>query len=147
MRRDGGGRPGERRPRTSVPLPARATRPETLWVIKSAIVHLTNELPILVDLYEAPGPMAQSVRCTNVRTVDGKRPSFVNDPRATFLLPWHLIRLIEVPAGAAPAQDVDRRMVVSDPVGAVGHEPEPPDEPEMVDEEPNEDLLARIKSI
>jgi hypothetical protein len=120
-------------------------------VIKSVIVHLTNELPILVDLYEAPGPTAQSVRCTNVRTVDGKRPSFIHDPRATFLLPWHLIRLIEVPAGATPMPEVDGRMVVSDPVGAIGHEPDPPDEPEQEPEPEaellDEDLLARIRSI
>ena len=69
-------------------------------VIKSVIVHLANELPILVDLLEAPSPTAQSVRCTNVRTVDGKRPSFVHDPKSTFVLPWHLIRLMEVPAAA-----------------------------------------------
>ena len=118
-------------------------------MIKSVILHLTNELPILVDLYEAPGPTAQCIRCTNVRTVDGKRPPFINDSRATFLLPWHLIRLVEVPQGAIPMPEMDGRVVVSDPVGAVGHEPELLDEhePEPLNEEPDEDLLARIRSI
>jgi hypothetical protein len=130
-------------------LPEGATRPETRRVIKSVIVHIANELPIMVDLYEAPGPTASSVRCTNVRTVDGKRPTFIHDPRSTFLLPWHVIRLIEVPAGATPVPEVDGRMVVSDPVGAVGHDPEPLEEPELepLDEEPDQDLLARIRSI
>ncbi|MEA2677725.1 MAG: hypothetical protein QOJ81_1866 [Chloroflexota bacterium] len=118
-------------------------------MIKSVILHLTNELPILVDLYEEPSPTALSVRCTNVRTVDGKRPSFIHDARATFYLPWQLIRLIEVPAGATPMPEVDGRVVVSDPVGTVGHDPEPLDEPEAepLDEEPDEELLARIRSI
>jgi hypothetical protein len=118
-------------------------------VIKSVIVHLTGELPIMVDLYEAPGPEATSMRCTNVRTVDGKRPAFINDPRATFLLPLHLIRLMEVPAGAVATPEVDGSVVVSDPHGAVGQEEEPLDDPEpaLLDEEPDEDLLARIRSI
>jgi hypothetical protein len=118
-------------------------------VIKRVIVHIANELPIMVDLFEAPGPTASSVRCTNVRTVDGKRPSFIHDPRSTFLLPWHVIRLMEVPAGAVATPDVDGRIVVSDAVEPVGHEPEPPEDPEpaLLDEEPDEDLLARIRSI
>ena|SRR5687768_5190248 len=130
---------------------------ETRRVIKGVIVHIANELPIMVDLFEAPGPTASSVRCTNVRTVDGKRPAFIQDPRSTFLLPWHVIRLMEVPAGAMPLAEVDGRVVVSDPVGAVGYDPEPIDEPESepidepeperIDEEPDEDLLARIRSI
>ena len=122
-------------------------------MIKGVIVHIANELPIMVDLFEAPGPTASSVRCTNVRTVDGKRPAFIHDPRATFLLPWHVIRLIEVPAGAMALAEVDGSLVVSDPVGAGGYdaepidEPEPEPEPEPLDEEPDEDLLARIRSI
>jgi hypothetical protein len=118
-------------------------------VIKSVIVHLTGELPIMVDRVEAPTPTATSVRCTNVRTVDGKRPAFINDPRATFLLPWHLIRLMEVPAGAVPVDETDSQVVVSDPDGLIGDDPEPLEdpEPELVDEEPDEDLLARIRSI
>ena len=110
-------------------------------MIKSVIVHLANELPILVDLYEAPSPTAQSVRCTNVRTVDGKRPSFVNDPRSTFVLPWHLIRLIEVPAAPTAAQVADKRV-------ALAAQPEPPPpHVESLDEEPDPDLLARIRSV
>ena len=130
-------------------MPARATVGDTAAVIQKVIVHLTGELPIMVDLYEAPSPTATSVRCTNVRTVDGKRPAFIHDPRATFLLPWHLIRLMEVPAGTTPVHETDSQVVVSDPHGLVGHEPEPLEEPEpaLLDEEPDEDLLARIRSI
>jgi hypothetical protein len=130
-------------------LPEGATGLETRRVIKSVIVHIANELPIMVDLFEVPGPTSSSVRCTNVRTVDGKRPKFINDPRSTFLLPWHVIRLMEVPPSAVPLPEVDGRVVVSDPVGAVGQDPEPLDEPELepLDEEPDQDLLARIRSI
>jgi hypothetical protein len=129
-------------------LPARAALGDTGGVIKDVIVHLTGDLPIVVDLYEAPGPTSTSVRCTNVRTVDGKRPKFIQDPRATFLLAWHLIRLMEVPAGAVSVPEVDGRVVVSDPVDAVSLDPEPDaPEPDTLDEEAEEDLLARIRSI
>jgi hypothetical protein len=124
-------------------LPARATRPQTAGVIKNVIVHLANELPILVDLLEAPTPTAQSVRCTNVRTVDGKRPSFVNDPKSTFVLPWHVVRLIEVPAAPTAEQTADKRVATT-----AQPEPEPPPPPdEPLDEEPDADLLARIRSV
>jgi hypothetical protein len=122
-------------------LPARATRRETAGVIKSVIVHLANELPILVDLYEVPDPHAQSVRCTNVRGVDGKRPTFIHDPKATFVFPWHLIRLIEVPEAPSAAQTADQRMVLSQaPEFEAAHVA-------PLDEEPDEDLLARIRSV
>ena len=122
-------------------MPARATRPDTPKVIKSVIVHLANELPILVDLYEVPDQHAQSVRCTNVRTVDGKRPNFIHDPRATFVFPWHLIRLIEVPQAPTAAQTADHRVVLA-------KEPEFEAAPsDLLDEEPDEDLLARIRSV
>ncbi len=110
-------------------------------MIKTVIVHLANELPILVDLLEAPSPTAQSVRCTNVRTIDGKRPSFVNDPKSTFVFPWHVIRLIEVPASATAAQTADTRVATTtQPEAPVPHA-------EPLDEEPDADLLARIRSV
>lgn len=110
-------------------------------MIKGVVVHLSNELPIVVDMFEAPEAHAQSVRCTNVRTVDGKRPTFVHDPKATFVFPWHQIRLIELPPAATAAQASDKRVALSE-------QPEqPPPLPEPLDEEPDEDLLARIRSV
>ena len=122
-------------------MPASATPRQTPGVIKSAIIHLANELPIMVDLLEPPSPTAQSVRCTNVRTVDGKRPSFVQDAKSTFVFPWHQIRLIEVPASPTADQTADKRVAVSP-------QPEPPQpHVEPLDEEPDADLLARIRSV
>ena len=108
-------------------------------MIKGVIVHLANELPIMVDLFEVPEPHSQSVRCTNIRTVDGKRPTFIHDPKATFVFPWHLIRLIEVPAAPSAAETADTRV-------ALTQQPQLPP-PAPLDEEPDEDLLARIRSV
>ncbi|MEP7360152.1 MAG: hypothetical protein ABI744_01100 [Chloroflexota bacterium] len=110
-------------------------------MIKDVVVHLANELPIVVDLFEAPEPHAQSVSCTNVRTVDGKRPSFVHDAKAIFIFPWHHIRLIEMPPPATDAETADKRVALTEqPVIQL-----PP--PEPLDEEADEDLLARIRSV
>lgn len=110
-------------------------------MIKSVIVYLANELPILVDLLELPAPTAQTMRCTNVRTVDGKRPSFVSNPKSTFVFPWHLIRLMEIPVAPTDAETADTRV-------ATTTQPEPPPpQVEPLDEEPDADLLARIRSV
>jgi hypothetical protein len=114
-------------------------------VIRGVILHIENSLPVLVDLEALPEPGDRMVRCTNVRAVDGKRPSYVHDRNGTFFFPLDVIRLIEAPADGTSA-------------GAAGHDepamnaapprPEPEQEPEPEpDEELEEDLLARIRSI
>jgi hypothetical protein len=105
-------------------------------VIPNCIVHLNNDLPILVDLESLPSGPDRSIRCTNVRTIDGKRPAFVHDSKSTFVFPLSVIRLIEA------------RRESLDPTGAM-QEPEAPaaEEPDLFDEEPDEDLLAKIRSI
>jgi hypothetical protein len=103
-------------------------------VIQNVIIHLNNDLPILADVESLPSGPDRSITCTNVRTIDGKRPAFVHDPKSTFVFPLSVIRLIEARReNVAPADVV---------------EPEPPQtEPEVFDEEPDEDLLAKIRSI
>ena len=106
-------------------------------MIPNVIIHLVNDLPIVVDIEDLPSGGDRSIRCTNVRTVDGKRPSFIHDRHSTFVFPMSVIRLIEAPAdGSATAADMDHR------------EPKPFElPPPAPDEEPDEDLLARIRSV
>ncbi len=109
-------------------------------MITGVIVHLVNDLPIVVDLEQLPQPGDRLLFCTNVRTVDGKRPSFVNDRRGTFIFPLEVIRLMEAPANGSPALGV----VALEELAA----PElPPLLEETPDDESDEDLLARIRSI
>jgi len=146
-------------------------------VISNVILHLNNDLPILVDLEELPGPAERNVRCTNVRTVDGKRPNFVHDRESTFVFPMAMIRLIEAPAGllsqrpkskaqrSAHAEEVASE-VENNEMAAAETAPDPLDQydapdpnqlpalpapagttpPPIEEEEPDEDLLARIRS-
>lgn len=106
-------------------------------MIANVIIHLVNDLPIVADLDAMPAPGDLSVHCTNVRTVDGKRPSFIHDRHSRFVFPMHVLRLIEAPAeGSDIAEDLadkSPQLVAGPPVA--------------IDEEPDEDLLARIRSV
>ena len=115
-------------------------------MITRVIVHLENDLPVLVDLEHLPQPGDRMLICTNVRTVDGKRPSFVNDRHGTFIFPLGIVRLIEVPTQvdqeAAAASDAPASEAEAAPSSEL-----PPADDEAADEEPDQDLLARIRSI
>ena len=61
-----------------------------------AVLHLTNDQPLMVDLLEEPTPRDIAIVCTNLRTVDGKKPVFIDDARSTFVFPMSAIRFVEV---------------------------------------------------
>src|SRR4029453_11648166 len=65
-------------------------------VIKNAVVHVLNEQPLLADLYEMPKPLDQGLLCTNLRTMDGKRPVFVDRMESIFYFPYLHIRFLEI---------------------------------------------------
>ncbi len=131
---------------TSVPLPGRATGRNTARVISNVFIHLNNDLPIMADLEDMPAGTDRSIRCTNVRTVDGKRPSFVHDKNSTFVFPLAMIRLIEVPAQAGRSTETALATIdghAGPPSDGAAHE-----EPLAGwDDEPDEDLLARVRSV
>lgn len=105
-------------------------------MIRGVILHLLGEMPLRVDMEALPGPNDTHVTCVNVTTVDGKRPSFVEHRRSTFLFPMSTVRLMEIPGEAGEEEEVEEVVV----------QPETPPAPEM-DEEPDEDLLARIRNV
>lgn len=104
-------------------------------MIRDVILHIHGELPMLADLDDLPGPADTTIRCTNIRTVDGKRPSFVENQRSTFVFSLAHIRHIEAPS-------LERATAADEEEEALEHlEALPPD----VGEEPDEDLLERIR--
>jgi hypothetical protein len=129
---------------TYVPLPLTARTSHTTHVITNVIVHLLGEMPILCDLEAVPQSGDRSIRCTNVRTIDGKRPAFVHDPHDTFVMPLSTIRVIELPADGTQARADVAQPATEQPVAA---QPAPAAAPEFEDDEPDEDLLARIRSV
>jgi hypothetical protein len=126
---------------TSVPLSGGGATRHHRQMVTGVIIHLHNDLPLLVDMDELPAGTDRVVRCTNVRTVDGKRPQFVHDRNSTFIFPLAVIRLIE-----APAYSENTALAVAEMAGPID---ETAVLPEVVahDDEPDEDLLARIRQI
>ena len=108
-------------------------------VISGVIIHLQNELPIIADLESIPGPGDRLVRCTNVRTVDGKRPQFVHDRNSTFIFPVSVIRLIE-----APAVSSSTAVARQDGADEFDESTAPPP-PDAYDDDAEESFLARVR--
>jgi len=96
-----------------------------------AILHLTNDQPLSVDLIETPSAGDISVVCTNVRTIDGKRPVFIDFSNSTFVFPMLGIRFLEIlqpgSEGGATAP-------------SAGVEPSEPEDLEI-----DEDFLRRVR--
>ena len=71
-------------------------------LIRDVVLHLQNEQPLLADIFSVPTTRDTCVVCTNVRTLAGKRPLFVDRIDSVFLFPLEHIRFIEVPVRVVP---------------------------------------------
>ena len=76
-------------------------------VIKNAVIHLLNEQPVLADLYEMPQPRDQGLLCTNLRTMDGKRPVFIERMDGVFFFPYLHVRFLEIPTGSTGLPEIE----------------------------------------
>ena len=132
-------------------------------MIRDVVIHVSNEQPLLADLFATPAASDAGLVCTNVRTVDGKRPIFIDRSESVFFFPYLHLRFIEisqaalakhVAEGGDPATGAD----AASPWGAepstsramVPTEPEPglPTEPDRDEEiEIDEGFLQRIRDI
>jgi hypothetical protein len=76
-------------------------------MIRNVTIHIANEQPLLADLFSVPTAADTGMLCTNVRMMDGKRPVFIDSIVGTFFFPYHVVRFIEIPAGALEGHDPD----------------------------------------
>jgi hypothetical protein len=111
-------------------------------VIRNVVIHITNEQPLLADLFERPGATDVSLVCTNVRMLDGKKPIFIDHSKSIFVFPYLNVRFIEMLPGSAedgtePAQG-EENGVAPEPVEETAPEPEL---------ELDEDFLRRIREV
>jgi hypothetical protein len=74
-----------------------------------------------------------AVICTNLRTVDGKRPVFIDFSSSTFVFPMAAIRFVEIPK---PGEEAARAASLTSRTD---------DEAEEEDLEIDEDFLRRIR--
>jgi hypothetical protein len=101
--------------------------------IRNAVIHMSNDQPLVADLFGTPDPSDIGLLCTNLRTLSGQRPVFADDMRSTFFFPFTQIRFIEIlpPRDAPPLLDAPAP-------GAAAAEPE-------ADLEIDEDFLRRVR--
>ena len=78
----------------------RGDRADRSGVIRDAVIHLTNEQPLLADLLETPSPGDATLICTNLRTMNGQRPVFIDDVDSVFVFPLVHVRFVEIPPRA-----------------------------------------------
>jgi hypothetical protein len=103
-------------------------------VIRNVVIHAANEQPLMVDLFELPSAADVGLLCTNLRSMDGKRPIFIDQIESTFFFPYHVIRFLEIPqAAAAGAARRGRR-----------RDPEAEDEPGDASTQQPESLLPIV---
>jgi hypothetical protein len=107
-------------------------------VIRNVVIHITNEQPLLADLFELPTPTDVSLVCTNVRMLDGKKPIFIDHSKSTFVFPYLNVRFIEMLPGST-AGLTDQAPGEEDGAAAES-EVEPEAELEL-----DEDFLRRIR--
>lgn len=113
-------------------------------MIRNVVLHINNEQPLIADLFELPSPGDLGLRCTNLRTLDGKRPVFIDDSASVFFFPYLNMRFVEIPPAAAVAAGVDLPLPVATAVTA----PAPAAEAEPDEElEIDEDFLRRIREV
>ena len=66
-------------------------------MIRNVCIHTANEQPLMCDLYELPSVDDAGLVCTNLRSMDGKRPVFIDAIASTFFFPYHVVRFLEIP--------------------------------------------------
>ena len=112
-------------------------------MIRDAVLHLRNEQPLFVDLFELPSAADVVLICTNVRASSGKRPQWVDDSASVFYFPYAVVRFVEIHPGSEDAPGPSARETgagLSAPGGAGRPEPEP-------DLEIDEDLIRRVREV
>jgi hypothetical protein len=129
--------------RTLTSVPIRKTGPGAypVAVIRDAVIHMNNEQPLVCDLRAMPEAEDVSLVCTNLRLVDGKKPTFIDRIDSWFAIPMHIIRFIEIPLLAVEASSI--LALPSGPLpdpGALTAE-------ETEEDEAAEELLQRIRDV
>ena len=137
-------------------------------MIRNVILHLHGEQPMKADIEALPTAADAGLLCTNLRTLEERKPMSTEYLDSVFLLPYNIIRFIEIPRAAihesglgqdlptgpaalpAAAEAVpEGASVLVTPPPAPSHREPAPEEGEdldgIEDREPDAELLRRIR--
>jgi hypothetical protein len=121
---------------------------QTARVLKNVIIHQQGQLPVVADLRVLPAPGDVNLVCTNMRTTDGKRPTFVDHIDSWFVIPMDTVRFIEVPqASMAEAGEATQEPMSEAELEALRLADEAELAAQAAPAEPDPDLLARIRNL
>jgi hypothetical protein len=76
-------------------------------MIRNVILHLHGEQPMKADIESLPTAADAGLLCTNLRTLEGRKPLSTEFLDSVFLLPYNIIRFIEIPRAAIHAAGLD----------------------------------------
>jgi hypothetical protein len=106
-------------------------------VIRDVVLHINNEQPLLADLFDRPAPGDTLLVCTNLRTLSGTRPIWIDETASTFYFPYGIVRFVEIHQGSDGAPELPPGSAAAAQPAAA---PEP--EPEL---DIDEDFLRRVR--
>ena len=114
-------------------------------MIRDVVLHINNEQPLRADLFEFPEADAVLLRCTNVRTLNGTRPIFIDDLGSIIFIPLLHLRFIEV----LPKSQAEANLSLAPgetPIQVPAPVPVPiAAEPEEEELEIDEDFLRKVR--
>ena len=133
-------------------------------MIRNVILHLVGELPMKADIESLPTAADAGLLCTNLRTMEGRKPISTEYLDSVFLLPYHALRFIEIPRAAIHAAGLDAdlpvapmaipaeagvvsddRVLITPPPSPAGAAVAPTEEERLEHLEPDAELLRRIR--
>ena len=65
-------------------------------MIRNVVLHLQGELPMKADIESLPTAADAGLLCTNLRTMEGRKPLSTEFLDSVFLVPYNVIRFIEI---------------------------------------------------
>ena len=77
-------------------------------MIRNVILHLHGEQPMKADIEALPTAADAGLLCTNLRTLEDRKPMSTEFLDSVFLLPYNIIRFIEIPRAAIHASGIDQ---------------------------------------
>ena len=107
-------------------------------MIPSAVLHLANDQPLLVDLFGLPSPTDPVLICTNVRSLTGKRPVWADHIESVYFFPWLHVRFLEIPPSASEVRSQFPALAAGSVPPLADLDPDP-------DLEIDEEFLRRVR--
>jgi hypothetical protein len=107
---------------------------------------MNNEQPLVCDLRELPDSSDLALVCTNLRLVDGRKPTFIDATDSWFVIPFHIIRFVELPLASVEAGE--RLALPPGPIlESYDDEDGAEDDEESELDDASSDLLQRIREV